>query len=299
MLRRFTTALLLPLALGCLIARAQSRPAAPLLAYAAASDGGCYSSSCSDPTSDSTSSSTYLAPRPKEIELPPLVGRRKPLEYRRFQFLSAVAVGVKADSFGYGVEVATPVAPSMNLRVGGNLFNYGYTFGVDGVNYNAQILFHSGQVNLDWYPFHGSFHVGPAAIYFNNQVNALLNVPAGKSFELGNSAFTNSISDPVHGSAAITYGRSIAPALVAGFGNILPRSGRHFSVPVEFGAAYTGVAQIKLKLQGTACQSGACFNMATNPDYQYSLLQQQNDMNETLKKFQVYPIVSTGISYRF
>ena len=310
---RLAAVLMMPLALGCLPLLAQSRPAVPLLAFAA--PGSTYDvasgySSSNSSSSDTASNGSIDAPsmdgavpqsssQEKEIVLPPLVGHRKALETRHMGLLSAVAVGVKVDSLGFGVEVATPLSRSFNLRVGANLLNYTYTFGVDGMNYNTQILFNSGQVSLDWFPFHGGFHIGPGAVYFNNRLNALLSAPAGQTFELGDDTYTNSTTDPVHGSAAFSYGRKIAPAVVAGFGNILPRSGRHLSVPVEFGAAFLGSAQVKLALQGTACQSDGCFNMATDPDYQYSLQQEQGDINETLKKFQVYPIFSTGLSYRF
>lgn len=295
---RLATILMLPLVLCCVAAEAQSKPADPLLAYASAPEAPC--SAGYSRNNEASPSAPYRVPQSKEkqSDLPPLVGRRKPLESRRM-FLSALAVGVRVDSLGFGAEVATSLSRSFNLRAGANLLNYGYAFGVDGVNYNAQIQLHSGQASLDWFPFHGAFHIGPGVIYFNNQLNAVLSAPAGKDFELGNSDFTNSVSNPVHGTATIGYARKIAPALIAGFGNVIPRSGRHFSVPIEVGIAYMGPAQINLNLQGMACQGGACFNMATNPDYRQSLQQEQSDLNESLKKFQVYPIVSTGLSYRF
>jgi len=64
-------------------------------------------------------------------------------------------------------------------------------------------------------------------------------VPAGKTFTLDGTTYTSSATDPVTGTGAVTMNKT-APKLTVGWGNLVPRSGRHFSVPVEIGAAYIG-----------------------------------------------------------
>jgi hypothetical protein len=212
---------------------------------------------------------------------------------------SRIALGIKADSLGPGVELATPLSRRLNLRATANIFNFRYPFNVDGINYGAEFHFHSGQIAADWFPFHGAFHISPGILYFHNTIAATASVAAGQPFQLSDTSYINSVDDPVSGSASITYAHNIAPTLTIGMGNLIPRTGRHFSVPFEVGVAYLGAAQMAVNLAGTACTTQGCFNAATDPDTQSSLRQEVLDLNNDLAKFKFYPIISLGFGYRF
>jgi hypothetical protein len=168
------------------------------------------------------------------------------------------------------------------------------------VNYNAELDFRSGQFHLDWFPWHNGFHVSPGILYFfKDSVSAAATVPPGQPFQLNDQDFVNSVNDPVHGSASVTIPHSVAPMLTLGFGNLLPRSGRHFSVPFEIGVAYVGQTRVKVALSGTACTTDGCVDMATDPATQNDLKQEVSDVNDDLSSFPIYPIVSVGFAYRF
>jgi hypothetical protein len=212
---------------------------------------------------------------------------------------STVGIALRVSTLGAGLEIATPLSQSVNLRSIINDVDYGYKFTSNGGNYNAEAHFHSAQMSVDWFPFHGGFHISPGIMVFNNKLAVQIKVPAGQVFELEDYQMTSSLNDPLHGGATATYGKKIAPVLMAGFGNILPRNGRHFSVPFEFGVAYPGAAQIGISLQGTACQADGCANVATDAEAQKDVLLKQSQLNSELSKFQLYPIVSTGLAFRF
>jgi hypothetical protein len=213
---------------------------------------------------------------------------------------SRLAIGFKADTLGSGVEAATPLSRSFNLRGGVNLFSFGYFFNIDGVDYDSQMHLRSGQATLDWFPRHGGFHISPGVLYFKSSLAAISSVQPGRYFELGDQGFINSVDDPVSGNASVVFPRKFAPMLTIGFGNIIPRSGRHLSFPVEFGAAYTGAAHINVTLDGTACViAKGCFSFMANPDAQQGLKQEIYKLNEDLKRYPVYPIASMGVAYRF
>ena len=220
-------------------------------------------------------------------------------EPRKMRPFSTFAIGFKADTLGAGFELATPLSRSFNLRASANVFAFGYPFLLDGIDYNAVLHFRSGQVNLDWFPEHGGFHISPGLLYFNNDLSAIATVPPGQYLELGSQGFTNSVDDPLNGTATVTYPRSIAPTLMLGFSNILPRNGKHFSMPYEFGVAYTGQPRVNIKINGTACTYQGCFNAATNSEMQQSLQQENDKLNKSLKSFPIYPIISLGLAYRF
>ena len=238
---------------------------------------------------------TPKAPKAQVNDLPdPNVAARP-----RFRPFTRYALAVKADSLGLGAELATPLARSLNLRVGASLANLGYAFDIDGINYNTAAHLKSGTGTIDWFPRHGGFHISPGVLYLESTVGGSANVPAGHRFSLGDSSYLNSIDDPVGGTASLRYSRKISPMLLLGFGNLLPRSGRHLSVPFEFGIAYTGVPVIDVKLAGTACTTAGCFDAATDPRTQSDLQQELSQINSDLKPYPFYPILSLGVAYRF
>lgn len=111
---------------------------------------------------------------------------------------------------------------------------------------------------------------------------------------LKNSSFLNSVDDPVSGTASFEYSSKVAPMLLIGFGNLLPRCGRYLSVPFEVGAAYSGQAAIDVKLAGTACTAQGCSMRDGSAD---SLRQELIDLDSELKPFPFYPIISLGLAY--
>ena len=221
---------------------------------------------------------------------------KEPSSIRPFRSL---AIGFKATTLGTGIELATPVSRSFNLRSSINIFAFNYPFVIDGVNYDARLHLKSSGTTLDWFPGNHRFHISPGILYVKNSLTAPATVGAGQAFELGDQPFINSVDDPVGGSSSVIFPRKVAPMLLLGSGNIIPRTGRHFSVPFEFGAAYTGAAQISVALDGTACTYQGCVSFASNADAQASLKQEVYKLNGDLKRFPVYPILSLGLAYHF
>jgi hypothetical protein len=212
---------------------------------------------------------------------------------------STIALGFKASTLGAGLELATPLSRSLNLRAGANIVVFGYAFSIDGVDYHSDLRFRSAQASLDWFPSHRSFHISPGILYTRNSLLAVANVPPGQSFVLGNQPLINSINDPIGGTASVVFPRNFAPTLLVGFGNMIPRTGNHFSFPIELGAAFTGRPQINLNLSGTACTIDGCFGAATGSIMQTALQKEIVKLNHYVRWFPVYPIAAAGVAYRF
>jgi hypothetical protein len=92
----------------------------------------------------------------------------------------------------------------------------------------------------------------------------------------------------------------VAPMLLVGFGNLLPRSSRHFAVNFEFGVVFQGAPDVILHLNGSTCAGPAiCQSISSNADVQSHILSEQNKINDTLSPFRYYPVVSLSIGYSF
>ena len=212
---------------------------------------------------------------------------------------SHVAIGLKASTLGGGAELATPLGDRFNLRVGGYFVEFQYPFTKDGIDYTPQVKLESGQGTIDYFPANGNFHLSAGALYVRNGFSGQANVQAGKSYKLGDTTYLNSIDDPVSGSNTLTYDRRFAPLVLIGFGNLIPRSGRRLTFPVEVGIAYMGAPQTKLQLNGTSCTSDGCFDDATDPGTLANIKKEESKISNDFGYTKFYPVLSLGFAFRF
>ncbi len=217
---------------------------------------------------------------------------------------STVAVGVKAAVTGVGIDIAPPVGPHLNARLSGGYFAYNTNIRADKIVYNGDLQFRRGNFSLDYFPFSGKFREGfrisPGLTFYNgNSGTATTSVAGGQYFFLNGVQYTSSATDPVHGTANLDFGRTVAPSITVGFGNMIPRDGARWSIPFEIGFDYVGRPAIALNLSGSACQLAVCTPIASNSTTQANIKGEQAMLASDLSGFRFWPVASIGIAYRF
>jgi hypothetical protein len=230
-----------------------------------------------------------------------MIAVRTPPAAARPMLFSAVAVGVNAGVLGIGLESATPLSQRLNLRAGSHFLNLNEPLSDSGVNYNANLHFRSAQASVDWFPWARSFHLsGGALLYNGNRITASAVIPAGESFTINSTNYVSSAADPVHGSGGIRFAKA-APMLTAGWGNLLPRSGKHFSFPFEAGFAYVGDPKVQLSFAGTVCDSSGqyCQPIPNDAQVQANVAAEQARFAHDASYARFFPVLSSGFSYRF
>jgi hypothetical protein len=211
-----------------------------------------------------------------------------------------VGIGVKVSSLGIGGEAALALTHRSNVRVGFNYFSYGDTFNKDGATYKGTLGLQSVQATYDVFLV-SSFHVSPGVLLYNgNKVTANVSVPGGQSFTLNKVSYISDPADPVAGTGKLSVYKA-APMLLVGFGNLVPRSSRHFSASFDIGAAYQGPPRIILNLGGSACDpSGVfCRSISSDPTIQANIVAEQAKLNKSASPFRFYPVLSFGLGYKF
>ena len=207
----------------------------------------------------------------------------------------------KASTLGIGIEGATAVTHRSNLRFGFNVFDYHKTIDKDGIEYDATLNLRSLQLMYDQY-IAGGFHVSPGLLVYNgNKVDATASVAPGGSFSLGGKPYYSNQSNPIRGSGNLKLGKA-APMILLGVGNPLPRSGRHFTVNFDAGVVFQGSPKTTLNLTGTACTispSAGCLNAGADSTIQSNVRAEQEKLNDDLKPFKYYPVLSLGFGWRF
>jgi hypothetical protein len=213
---------------------------------------------------------------------------------------SHVGIGVKISTLGAGIETAVPLAAKANLRGGVNFFQYNRAIINDGIHYAGQLQFRSAEAHFDFFPF-GGFHVSPGVLFYNgNQLTASASVPGGQNFTLNGTAYQSSMTSPVTGTGKLDFVK-VSPSIMLGFGNLIPRSGRHFSFLFEFGGAYQGSARVALNLTGSVCDTatGTICTPTSDPTVQANVQAQQQKIKNDINPYRFFPVVSIGFGFNF
>lgn len=247
--------------------------------------------------------STGLLAQNSDQPAPPQTRAEKGASPAPFSRL-AISGGVGAN--GINMQVAVEANRYINIRGIGNYFTYSLTKNVSGTNDTGTLNFATGGVSVDFYPFpnHG-WRLSPGALFYNqNAITATVNVTGGNSFTLNNTKFYSSTASPVSGNGGV-FLNNTNPAftMTTGWGNLISRSGGHFSVPFEIGAAFVGAPTVKLNfVNGIVCTDQAqtnCASVNSFPQFTSDVNAQIAIYNNDLNVLKVYPIMSIGIGYNF
>ena len=219
---------------------------------------------------------------------------------------SRVAFGADISSLGIGFMTATNLSRHLNLRANGSMFNYTVdNFNTQGFNVGAKIKMASARASVDYYPFHAGFRLSPGVMFYNQNHGYLnLAVDPGQSFTLNNQTYYSATGDrAVKGSGAFGFGNGGSPAftMTTGWGNVIPRSGRHFSFPFEVGVALIKQPTLNFNLTGYGCDKTGvyCVDVATTPQIQQNLAIQVAKYTKDIEPLKTFPIASFGVAYNF
>jgi hypothetical protein len=244
-----------------------------------------------DPASGGTGVQTKSAAKMPSATLSPL---------SRFAF----SVGISAE--GIDLQAATNLDRHFNLRATGNVFQYNINnISSNGFNIDAKLNLASGGASLDYYPFpnHG-FRLSPGVLAYNqNSATATFAVTGGTSFTLDDVTYYASTTNPVKGTGSLgLHANRPAFTITTGWGNMIPRTGGHFSFPFELGVALIGEPAINIALNsGQVCDANGqnCVDVATDQSVQTNLQAQIAKYKSDLDPLKTYPIVSFGVAYSF
>jgi hypothetical protein len=220
--------------------------------------------------------------------------------------LSRIALGVGVSPLGINTMAATNLCKYLNLRATGNVFKYTINdISTNGFNVDAKLDMASAGVSLDIYPFpnHG-LRFSPGVLFYNqNGASAIFTAKAGTDFTLNDYTYYVSSANPVKGTGNFgLHKQNPAATITAGWGNVIPHSGGHFSFPFEVGVAFIGTPDVNVVLtSGQVCDAQGlnCVDVATDATVQTNLKAQIAKYKDDLDPLRTYPIVSFGVAYNF
>jgi len=213
---------------------------------------------------------------------------------------SRFGLAFRASTLGLGADAGIRIARPLNVRVGFSSFHYTRMLTSDGVPYNGSLRLHSFQTIVDWFPFSHSFHVSPGVLFFNgNRVTAVATPPVGQILTAGEESFVSDPQNPIRGNAKSAI-RKVAPMLLVGFGNLVPRN-RHFGYSVDFGVVFQGAPKSTFTVAGGACDPTGefCAQATEDSSIQAEAQSARRDLDRHVRFMRYYPVMSVEFGYRF
>lgn len=195
-----------------------------------------------------------------------------------------LGVSTRLGTLGIGVDVAKSITPQLNGRLGFNFGNLSTNRTDSGINYDSQLNLSSVQLVGDYYPFSNNGFRFTGGLIAQSNKFSVTSKPSNGSYTIDGKQYTTSEVGTLTGE--YKYGNSIAPYLGIGIGK---STNEGFGFNADLGVMFAGSPKVTLNASNPA------FNNNTRAQIDNQARQTEND----LQGFNLYPVLSIGLSYGF
>ncbi len=197
--------------------------------------------------------------------------------------LPPMALSAQASTLGLGGDLTIGLTSNLNTRLGFNVFDADFNYEVDNIDYDMGINLFSCSALLDWYPFNNTFFLSAGAVFpdFDATMKA---TPTG-TVNIGGTDYDASSVDVGSLHAQVNNDTRVAPYVGFGWGNALSTH-KQIGFLADLGVVFTNSSTVTLTTTGTA---------VSNAD----LAQEQNNINDKLDNWKIYPVLALSLYIRF
>jgi len=205
-----------------------------------------------------------------------------------------VAIAGKAGSLGLGLELTVGVSPQVNARLGANGFNYTDNLReVSGIEYDATARLRTATALLDWHPGGHGFRLSGGLVYNDTRIEGRSLPPASGFYDIGGVPVPVALVGTLSGK--IDFNPTV-PYVGLGWGNAVA-PGKKVGFYADAGVMFQGRGRVTLTPNIPA---GSPLNNPTaRAALDVLLRREENDIENKVADYTVYPVVSLGLSYRF
>lgn len=201
--------------------------------------------------------------------------------------ISNVGITASVGSTGVGLHASYPIKPNLNARIGLNYFNYDRSGSTSDADYNFKLKMQTVDVLADYFPMDNGFRVSGGLVYNGNKIDADMKAKNGTEYVINGVTYSAAQAGSINGSVDF---KKIAPYLGIGWGNAVKNKGWGFSA--DLGVMFQGSPNTSLTNVG--CQAPVdCAQLAKDISIE------QTKLNDKVSKFDAYPVIRVGASYRF
>jgi len=198
-------------------------------------------------------------------------------------------VGLTAGTLGAGINVATPINDSFQLRLNVNGAKYSHTQKEEDVDYDADLKFANVGLLVDYFPFESvGFHLTGGAYYNGNKIDASGKPNASGNIEINDIEYD--VTELGKLDAKLDFDK-FAPYAGIGWGNDSRSEGFGFSLDLGVLVGQTHV--------GLTPTYGSAATAAVRQSIDADIVAEQKKLDDDLDKLKVYPVIMFGVTYTF
>jgi hypothetical protein len=205
-----------------------------------------------------------------------------------------LAIAAKAGTLGIGAELTAGLSRQWNARFGVNGFNYSERREASDIEYDAEARLRNATALLDWHPGGGGFRLTGGVFYNGNEVVGSSLPPASGFYDIGGVPVPVGFVGTLDAKAEFD---SFAPYAGLGFGNALSTS-RKVGFFLDLGVVFQGEADVTLT---PIIPADSPINTVpgAREALDILLLREERDLEDEAADYDLYPVLSIGLSYRF
>jgi hypothetical protein len=206
-----------------------------------------------------------------------------------------VAVAAKAGTLGLGAELTVGLSPQVNVRLGANGYNYeDEGREVSDIVYDAEANLRTATALFDWHPGGRGFRLTGGAVYNDTSVEGHSLPPASGIYDIGGVPVPADLVgtldaeadfDPVVPYAGLGWGNAVAGNKKVGFF-------------IDLGVVFQGKADVTLT-PNIPANSPINTTPGAREVLDTLLRREEQDLEDEVADYDLYPVVAIGLSYRF
>jgi hypothetical protein len=185
----------------------------------------------------------------------------------------AAGIGVRVGTTGLGGDIAFGVAPTLSARLGYSGGTVSHTTSTSGASYDGDVKLSNLNALLDFHPL-GPFRLTGGVIFNDNKYTAT-GRPNGAP-----GSFTTEVKS----------GNRAAPYLGIGYGNV---AGMGINFYADLGVMFMGSPKATINADCSGLTAGQCSTL------QGQASAEQARLEDELKRFKAYPVLSIGLTIGF
>lgn len=205
-----------------------------------------------------------------------------------------VALSAKAGTLGVGAELTVGLGLQLNARIGANGYDYSDRQEASDIEYDAEARLRTFTGLLDWHPGGRGFRLTGGAVYNSTEIEGSSLPPRSGSYDIGGVPVPASLLGTLDGTIEFD---PVVPYAGLGWGNAVAE-GNGWGFSFDLGVIFQGEAEVTLTPVIPA-NSPINTTPGAREALQILLDREERDIEGDAADYDLYPVVSFGVSYRF
>jgi hypothetical protein len=198
-----------------------------------------------------------------------------------------------AGTLGIGAELTIGGSGQLQGRLGIHGYEYSDRREASDIEYDGEASLRTATGFLDWHPGGRGFRLTGGLVYNATEVTGSSLPPASGVYDIGGVDVPVGLVGTLDGKVELD---PIVPYAGLGWGRA-PGSGSGFGVTLDLGVIFQGEGEVTLT---PVIPAGSPLNdPLARQALQILLDREEQDLQEDIADYDMYPVVSLGISYRF